>query len=594
MNRAGVFIGVDLTGNLPRLRDAANGAERMGEWAGAQNFKTISVITDKDGPVVVQRIKDAIEGIVDSGADQLVVYFAGHGVNIGYREYWLLTHAPRDKQAAVNVAGSVTLAQYCKIPHIVFISDACRTAAEGIQAQSVTGSEIFLDDYDGGPEYPVDQFFACTLGRPATEIKDPNASSAEYFALYTESLREALLGVRREILDVPREDPSIAYVRMRRLRDFLAKEVPERIRARGLQYRVNQLPSARIVSDEPAWISRMNADETALIGPSGRTLTAGTEAILQPVDKFKPLTPADVSSKLVRSALAGDAQALVRDLDEASASGVSGADELVQSARLSALPFGPDHHETGCGFKVRGARIVEVVSPNVTAGFTNARGDDVRVKATSASSGASVLLVFESGRGVLLPVLPEFLGALTFDEEELVDVSYEPSANTWRWSMYENRAEELRSLRAIVSTSIGRGLFQLEGEDSLAIARRMQYSKGIDPTLSIYAAYAYHDLQRRDLISEMSGYLSADLGRSLFDVAMLSRELSGRSPSVVSTVFSPIPLLSQGWALLPAMRVALAGDLSRLQQCIVPSVWTLVDEDGVAILREALQTGAIK
>lgn len=38
MVRAGVFIGVDKTGNLQRLSDAATGAKRMHEWALAQGM----------------------------------------------------------------------------------------------------------------------------------------------------------------------------------------------------------------------------------------------------------------------------------------------------------------------------------------------------------------------------------------------------------------------------------------------------------------------------------------------------------------------------------------------------------------------------
>ena len=73
----------------------------MEAWARAQGMDPVEVFTDEAGPVDVTEIKRAVRRIVDHGADQLVIYFAGHGVNIRYQEYWLLSDAPRDTQAAV-------------------------------------------------------------------------------------------------------------------------------------------------------------------------------------------------------------------------------------------------------------------------------------------------------------------------------------------------------------------------------------------------------------------------------------------------------------------------------------------------------------
>ncbi|MEO8411566.1 MAG: hypothetical protein ABI478_13440, partial [Propionivibrio sp.] len=178
MVRAGVFIGVDQTGNLQRLNDAAAGARRMYEWSLKQGLAKethAKLITDANGAKVTpDAIYDAIAEILGgAGVDQLVVYFAGHGVNIARSEQWLLTDAPTRTNAAVNVSGSVELARYCGVGHVVIISDACRVAPEGIQAQNVRGIDIFPNDGSASKAKPVDQFFARVLGRVAAEIKDP-------------------------------------------------------------------------------------------------------------------------------------------------------------------------------------------------------------------------------------------------------------------------------------------------------------------------------------------------------------------------------------------------------------------------------------
>src|SRR5438105_2969861 len=172
MVRAGVFIGVDKTGGLQKLNDAAGGAQRMYRWAIGQGFTTpdnATLITDAGGKVVrLDAIYDAVAALVNGpGADQLIIYFAGHGVNINRGEHWLLTEAPVRASAAVNVAGSVELARYCGIQHVVLISDACRVPTESIQAQNVRGQDIFPNDGTGDRAKPVDQFFACFLGRTA-------------------------------------------------------------------------------------------------------------------------------------------------------------------------------------------------------------------------------------------------------------------------------------------------------------------------------------------------------------------------------------------------------------------------------------------
>src|SRR6185369_9246736 len=111
MIRAGVFIGVDKTGNLTKLRDAASGAQRMHQWALSQGIPDAThakLITDSGGTKVTSdMVYDAIKELIDGpGVDQLIVYFAGHGVNINRGEHWLLTDAPVKTSAAVNVSGS--------------------------------------------------------------------------------------------------------------------------------------------------------------------------------------------------------------------------------------------------------------------------------------------------------------------------------------------------------------------------------------------------------------------------------------------------------------------------------------------------------
>src|SRR5262249_51535241 len=177
---------------------------------------------------------------------------------------------------------------------------------------------------------------------------------------------------------------------------------------------------------------------------------------------------------------------------------------------------------------------------------------------------------------------------------ELVDVAYEPSDNDPRWVDYRQRAGDIRALRALAASSLSRGAFRLEGDDALQISRRLQYPKGVDPSLAVYAAYAFHGLQRLDLIRQMAGYMEGDLGTSLFDVALLARRLSGKRITPDTPVLGAMPLLAQGWALLSAFGVSLPPALAEVQKALVPSFWTMLDARGVELVRPAIASGAMR
>jgi internalin A len=264
MIRAGIFIGLDKTGNLKPLRDAADAAHRMYEWATAQGMtagKHAMLFTDANGSKVrPHQIYDAIRSIIDEAlVDQLFVYFAGYAVNLARSEHWLLTEAPINATAAVNVSGSVELARYCGINHVVIISDTCRVAPDAIQAQYVHGVEIFPNNGTGTRARPVDQFYASYLGGTAREIRDPFEAASHFSALYTSVLLQGLRGERPEILE-PDDSATeeMMYVRPRKLATYLESEVRRRLTALGSHLSANQYPDALITSPADSWLARFD------------------------------------------------------------------------------------------------------------------------------------------------------------------------------------------------------------------------------------------------------------------------------------------------------------------------------------------------
>lgn len=585
------MIGVDKTGGLPRLKDAARGAQLMKTWAQAQGIDAIHLFTDEQGPVTVDAIKRAVRTMADAGnIGQLLVYFAGHGVNLQRQEVWLLSDAPDDSNAAINVATSAALAATCGIGHVVFVSDACRTAPEGIQAQSVRGSELFPNrEADSAP---VDQFYACQLGKPSHEVRDPQITSGEFQALYTHELVPALLGRQPQIVTWSGDGAARrGHVHLRPLRDHLAGAVAARLDALQLQTRVIQSPTATISSDPPAWISELRAE------PAGGGLGLGLARRGPRPPQPPSSAPDEVAARLIRAAMRPQTAAAAPGGPTPAGAAPPAATALEDDAVRRAKPFGPMRHETQCGFKLRGAHAVQAWSVRARVDLNTAYpGEDLRVD-LQGQRDAQVLIELDSGAGVLLPALAQYLCALTFDDDgELVDVAWEPSEGSGeRWDAYRTSAPEIRALRGIASAAMARGAFRLERDDALAVAQRMQVAKGIDPALGLYAGYAYHDLQRRDLIQTMAAYMALDLGAPLFDVALLSRRIDRLTVGAARTppVLGSVPLLSQGWSLLRAFEVRLPRAAAALEPFRLPSLWTMFNPEGVQRVRHAIAAGAL-
>ena len=363
----------------------------------------------------------------------------------------------------------------------------------------------------------------------------------------------------------------------------------QRIRALGLLGKVNQKPDAIIGSDDN-WLARV---KQAVGGPA-----LGLPEL--PADFGEPGPPAQPPSNLGRLSedlvnfAVGAAERLPAQLDWARAAPApAAAAALVDTAEKIAAPFGPDHFETECGIKVRGARMVDAFATRADLDRIAPGGEVLRVNRVDGPA-ASAVVTFDGGYGTIVPCIPGFIAGLTMQGDELIDVAYEPSANTLRWPQYQRSANEIRALRGVAASSAQHGRFRLAPEGAQALARKMQYAKGIDPTMAVYAAYAYYDLQALERIEEMSGFLRKDLGFRFFDVELLARRLVRDHIGAAYPVVPFIPLLTQGWPLLRAHQIRLHPVLEGIEDTMRDSLWSLFDSTGVAALRNALQTKEVR
>jgi len=611
MQRAGVFIGVNQTGQLATLNDAAANAGRMHKWAVGQGMvegKSAILITDETGAVTPDRIADAVEQIINEVApEQLIIYYAGHGVLARSAEQWLLTKAPVRSTAAVDVTQSVTDAKLGKVPHVVVISDACRTAPEGIQAQNVMGGSIFPNVLSGR-QCKVDVYYACAVGKPSAEIQSEVESVGSYRGVFTEVLLDALTGdYRAALLRRPRGDKTY-YVGVRRLEDVLGDEVPRKIRSKRLKARYTQNPWADVVSDDNVWISQLDAlprapakktaakKAPAKRTPSGRAAGRRAEAgaprglATSPGDEVFAENPYYVGNPYSEAAPPRAPRPAARPRARVER-------EVASAARALTTEFGPQAFETECGVKVRGARIVAYFAAGMHAEEA-VPGEVLRLyppqsPADRLLSSATIVLGFDNNRVTALPMIAGYIASLTFEDDELVSVSYEPSANSWRWPMYHKRLREIRGLRSRAAAASARGVFEFSNQaDELAV--QMQYAKGIDPSLAVYAAYGYHARGEFKRIQKMSWYLTRDVGTTFFDLELLGRGLIDRVVTKSDPVLPCTPLLTQGWSIMRAHRTKLPTSLKKLEQLATNSLWSVYQPDAFDLFRTGLTKGQLR
>jgi hypothetical protein len=374
VERAVVLIGVRNSGTLRQLQTVQAGLDHMRHWALAQGVaeQLIAVLSDTDGsPVRSADIFDAINMFVMRPTlEQLIVYFCGHGMYKDRSEFWLLSGAPTNPNEAVNVAGSAVLAERLGVPHVVLISDACRSAPGGIQAGDVSGSLIFPNEPPRGGPAAIDQFYACRLGDSSFEIADATALSGAYRALYTEVLTKALGGYYPNLLErVTEPDGSFDLVRPRPLRENLEQLVTARIAEFNGTLLINQSPDARLTSGPEAWLSRLKPIKGR---PTRRH-----------VEEFEYRLPSPVlPTPAVRAA---------RD-----------------AAKRLADPVAP----TSRAVVVRGDTIAELVLPAPP-------GED--------RPFSTALVALERSGCAVIPVVRGLFAVLTVEDGQLVDVLYQPS-----------------------------------------------------------------------------------------------------------------------------------------------------------------------
>src|SRR5262249_44625549 len=145
---------------------------------------------------------------------------------------------------------------------------------------------------------------------------------------------------------------------------------------------------------------------------------------------------------------------------------------------------------------------------------------------------ASVALQFAHGTGTTIAALDRYTGSVVVANGKVTNVSYIPSRGN---DLNNQQAAQLEQLHAAVATAAQFGVFRIEGseKDRNAAARKMadriRIMKSVDPTLGLYAAYAYSQAGLPEQIRSVRNLMRGNLRVDLFDVAMLADAIKSLS-----------------------------------------------------------------
>jgi hypothetical protein len=589
VTRAAVVIGVNKTGNLPVLRAAVSAAKSVADWLDKEHFNIVPILDDK-GPVTAGAIKQAVTSFVNQPSlTQLVVYFSGHGMSVAFNEYWLLSGAPDDPNEAVSLVECFELAHMSGIPNVVFISDACRSSSPDFQSGLIHGTLIFPNRPapPGASQTDVDRFLATGPGAASFEAK---VAADSYQAIYTTTFLDAFAHPYSGMVQTVGPDSVIPNYK---LKDFLSKEVPRRLG--NIDPKYVQYPDTRIESRDNNYI--------------GHALAA---AASPPVVLSENATVLDVANYHIDRSSIGALSSIqkfdVKVLDQVAVdSGFQAAQKSVFKAQ--AVPKSNDPHQLNpvpadvrTGFSISGAKLraalatggarAEIISPG------NGRDVPAVVRVLPPGPPAvTVGLLFEDGSGTVVAALPEFIGTLTVEGGRVASGTYLPNVGSYLWPEYQQGQEErLNELHALVATAAKYGVFRIEGakEDKqkagARLADKIRVLKSIDPTLGVYAAYAYADSDLIGQVQSVRSYVREDLNVDLFDLALLANVLSGKPVDGRGDVVPFCPMLTQGWQLLRVKGVSLPEQVERARDDMRDALWTTFGPRGMDLVFSAIQS----
>jgi hypothetical protein len=586
--KAAIVIGVGKVGDLPKLNSPSKGAKAVAKWLRSEGYD-VECLTDESAPVQARNIEDAVAKFVTLPPrySLLVVYFSGHGYWHARSDLWLLSGAPTKTSDAINLDGAMDLAKYSGISNVVFISDACRSIPDSRVGAKVTGIDAFPNYSEISKSSKIDYFKATSEARSAYEGK----IGGKQQSIMTYALMSAYKQPEPNMIrQITTGTTRIYVVPNRELENYLQKKVNEILAE--IDINLTQEIDANVPSSDDVYIARVRQLAKPLASKSKSPLTVESISMMS--------AGRDAAVTIARTL---NLSGIGAEHDEIDANELLAVYNFATETKMqSRLPSGViEHFESMVGFTVQGAKVVKAVT---TRGKNNAtvelleEGDGMEVAGVirlwDVRPAVSVAIQLEDGRCAILAGLSGYIGHAIIDDQGLVNVSYVPSSNNWRWQMYENKKATIDRLRAFVALAVEDHTFQIRSDDeAVALGKKIRMEKATDPTLGLYASHAFSQAANDEMVISVMGYMRKDLQADLFDVrALASRNVQESWGDFPLVPFCP--LLTQTWNLLRPRGITLPPILQEAKPYLCNSLWTTFQPEVTPHIIQAIEKGELQ
>jgi hypothetical protein len=573
MKKCAIIIGVNNVAGMIPLRAAVTGAKDIDAWAREQNYETKLLTDDNNEKVTKSKIKAAVKEFLDEDCYELmVIFFAGHGIGLSpNHEYWLLNDAAVDSDEVVNVQLNSNYAESCPIPHVVFISDCCRNPPQDPAIMQVSGGIIFPSNMSGDDNF-VDKFFATRFGKTALEASTKDGA-VESFGVYTRCLLEGLSGLEESILTTISEGQTkINVILASQLGDYLGAAVPKKLES--IDRRYWQKPFASVTSKPPKYLAKISrgtrgaSDYTyPLIDKGWMPDYIEGEDDLE-YKSIRALTPPSVI-------YTGDA---VRYMDRRllNTKDVYFWDIFDEYNKIQSLIS-----EARAYFIIDGLSDPMLLNMDSQDDVMIIKKDHYNLIAVMPGHRRNfILLQLPNGDGVPLSLISGFVGIALFIEGRMVNIKYEPALKHPRFFYSEHAMMQ----RALIATAAEYGMLYLSGSVEQVLKDAGNHDNN-DPNLLLYMLYAYTSQNQSQNVRALYNFYHLSEKAPMYDTNLFKYISSKqKSPGEFREMLGYGPLLTQGWAYLPAVNDMLSERTRLLSRHLVPGLWTRFTSEGVRIL----------
>jgi hypothetical protein len=477
-----VAVGVSEYGaGLESLPGAAQAAREVCDWAAAAGYITLLVTDDNKDPVTVERLKVALERILDeTELERLIFYFAGHGtIRSAAEEHWLLSNVLKEPDEVIDRTQFLLRLATFDIAQIAFFIDACRSQSK--MALDLGRRGVIKNSGVDRKNPQVDIFLAASLGDSAFHVKD--ARSGKYRCLFTDVLLTGLYGHPSAIEKSHPEAPAVVSAT---LATFVEAEVSKR--AADISRKAE--PEIRASFRRPK--------DVYLRLPKGQQSDAGLNARKNPPPRSVP--PERSSEEAARQALEQVVPDFLKKLV------FNEGNWPFDILKPHIWPF------TFAEYNLAGwsKRPKAIASSDPQPQF--AKSDPQLVAIRSERDSSNLFVMTDSDEWCFVPLFKKLIQFISLSGTSLAAVS------SIDWHLDEGTSSLVRGYQEVLGPML---TGDLRAVNATWLADRIRYPKHSNPVMGVIAAYLYAASGDLDNIVRMAHYYFGADQPVPFDIAML-------------------------------------------------------------------------